>query len=257
LFSYGAESNSLATLPFPVHAREATLLSNKARVVLIEDEIDVRQRLARTIEAAERLELAGAAGTVSEGRRLLERTLPDVLLVDLGLPDGRGAELIRAALDLRPDMQVMVITVFGDEAHVVEAIEAGASAYLLKDASAAHVGRAIGEMLDGGSPLSTSVARYVLRRFRDTTPGFDPPQRKPATQNPESSGLSVRETEVLQLIAKGLAYSEIAATLDISVNTVGTHIKQIYRKLAVNSRGQAVFEAQSQGLLDGAHRRPH
>lgn len=214
--------------------------------------MDVRQRLARTIESAEGLELAGAAGTVTDGLRLLQAERPDVLLVDLGLPDGRGASLIRAALELRPDMQVMVITVFGDEAHVVEAIEAGASAYLLKDASAAHVGRAIGDMLEGGSPLSTSVARYLLRRFRSAPPPADPPQRKPAASTPDAPTLSVREAEVLQLIAKGLAYSEIAATLNISVNTVGTHIKQIYRKLAVNSRGQAVFEAQSQGLIRGA-----
>lgn len=227
-------------------------MPTKARVVLIEDEVDVRQRLVRTIEAAEGLELAGAAGTVADGMRLLQLERPDVLLVDLGLPDGRGAALIRAALELRPDMQVMVITVFGDEAHVVEAIEAGASAYLLKDASAAHVGRAIGDMLDGGSPLSTSVARYLLRRFRDSPPPADPPQRKATPHAPEAPTLSVREAEVLQLIAKGLAYSEIAVTLNISVNTVGTHIKQIYRKLAVNSRGQAVFEAQSQGLIRGA-----
>lgn len=229
-------------------------MTNPARVVLVEDEWEVRQRLSRAVQSAPRLELAGCAGSLAEGRVLVERERPDVLLVDLGLPDGNGTALIRSALALKPDMQAMVITVFGDESHVVNAIEAGATSYLLKDASPAHIARAIGEMLDGGSPLSASVARFLLRRLRIPSPAPADPR---AGDLPPPQ-MSPREQDVLQLVAKGLSYAEIGSILDISVNTVSTHIKQIYRKLSVTSRGQAVFEAQAHGLITPAGgARPH
>ncbi len=220
------------------------------RVVLVEDEPEVRERLARAVAADPGLQLLGSAGNCAEARELLRQCPPEVLLVDLGLPDGRGSELIREALALRADTLVMVISVFGDEAHVVEAIEAGACSYLLKDASAPQVARAIREMLEGGSPMSARVARHLLQRFHK------PP---PVPVAPSSRFLSDRETDVLDLVAKGYAYAEIGDALGISINTVGTYVKQIYRKLAVSSRGEAVFEATQQGLIGpGAPRgRPH
>lgn len=220
------------------------------RVVLVEDEPEVRERLARAVAADPGLQLLGSAGNCAEARELLRLCPPEVLLVDLGLPDGRGSELIREALALRADTLVMVISVFGDEAHVVEAIEAGACSYLLKDASAPQVGRAIREMLEGGSPMSARVARHLLQRFHKPAP---------APVVPSSRFLSDRETDVLDLVAKGYAYAEIGDALGISINTVGTYVKQIYRKLAVSSRGEAVFEATQQGLIGpGAPRgRPH
>ncbi len=166
---------------------------------------------------------------------------PQVLLVDLQLPDGSGIDLIRAARRLAPQAEAMVISVFGDEAHVVGAIEAGATGYLLKDASAEEIAMAITRLLAGEAPISSAIARHLLRRFRA------PPD--PAAAPVAASPLTPREGEVLQLIAKGLSYQRIADTLAMSPHTVTTHIKQIYRKLAVNSRGEAVFEAMQLGLL--------
>jgi DNA-binding NarL/FixJ family response regulator len=222
------------------------------RVLLVEDEADVRERLARAIAAEPGFELVAAVGSCAEARAEMAATPAEVLVVDLGLPDGRGSDLIRDTLAQRPAALAMVVTVFGDEAHIVEAIEAGASSYLLKDASSAHVGRALRQMLDGGSPISPHVARHLLRRMRREGDEAEPSVPLPTTAA-SSSLLSGREHEVLLLVSKGYSYAEIGRALDISVNTVGTHVKQIYRKLAVNSRSAAVFEAQQQGLLSRPH----
>lgn len=139
----------------------------------------------------------------------------------------------------------MVVTVFADEAHVVAALEAGASGYLLKDGSAEYIADSITQMLAGGSPISTSIARYLLRRFRDT-PDAAPDGKRGENDAPR---LTARESDVLELVAKGFSYSEIGAALGMSVHTVTSHIKHIYRKLAVRSRGEAVFEASQLGLI--------
>lgn len=216
-----------------------------ASVFVVEDDPATRERLSRAVAQAKGLRLAGTAGTCAEARSKLAVAVPDVLLVDLGLPDGDGAQLIAQVLASHPAVQAMVITVFGDEMHVVRAIEAGATGYLLKDAGFGEIREAIADLLAGGSPISPAVARHVLNRLCARPPTPD----KAAQAAPH---LTPRETEVLQLVAKGCAYTEIAATLALSVNTVGFHVKQIYRKLAVNSRGEAVFEATQMGLLAGA-----
>ena len=222
------------------------------RVLLVEDDVDVRERLAGAIAAEPGFAVVAAVGSCAEARPLLSAQGPEVLVVDLGLPDGRGSALIQDALARQPALLAMVVTVFGDEAHVIEAIEAGASSYLLKDASPLHVGRALRQMLEGGSPISPHVARHLLRRMRRE--GDEPEPASPAaTAPPATTPLSGREHEVLVLVSKGYAYAEIARALGISLNTVGTYVKQIYRKLAVNSRGAAVFEALQQGLLPGPH----
>ncbi|HUP93078.1 MAG TPA: response regulator transcription factor [Solimonas sp.] len=214
-------------------------------VFVVEDDVPTRERLARAVEKNPGFRLAGSAGTCADARRQLARGAPAVLLVDLGLPDGDGAELIAEMHAAHPATLSMVITVFGDEAHVVHALEAGASGYLLKDASIVEIGRAIADLLAGGSPISPAVARHVLNRFMRATP-----VRKPATPAVLAEHLTEREIGVLELVAKGYAYGEVGATLGLSVNTIAFHIKQIYRKLAVHSRGEAVFEATQLGLLN-------
>ncbi|MDP1649012.1 MAG: response regulator transcription factor [Rubrivivax sp.] len=210
-------------------------------VLLLEDDPATRERLAGIVRASPGLALAGAFGDLKSALAwLTAHEPPRVLLVDLQLPDGSGIDLIRAAQRLAPQAEAMVISVFGDEAHVVSAIEAGATGYLLKDASADEIAQAITRLLAGEAPISSAIARHLLRRFRAT-----PALPTPAVASP----LTTREGEVLQLIAKGLSYQRIAETLVMSPHTVTTHIKQIYRKLAVNSRGEAVFEAQQLGLL--------
>ncbi|HEY0913449.1 MAG TPA: response regulator transcription factor [Solimonas sp.] len=219
-------------------------MSGKSRVLVVEDDADTRERLSRAVAADPDLALCGQAGSCAEARRAFAAQQPQVVLIDLGLPDGHGAALIRELSAQDSSVLFMVITVFGDEAHVIEAIAAGASSYLLKDASAPQVARAIREMLAGGSPISPGVARYLLQRLQAPAA-----PKAPDTAADPATRLSARESDVLNLVAKGYAYAEIGAALDISVNTVGSHVKQIYRKLAVRSRGEAVFEAIQRGLI--------
>ncbi len=210
-------------------------------VLLLEDDPVTRERLAGIVESMPDLQLAAACADVRSALAWLgSHEPPAVLLADLQLPDGSGIDVIRWLRAHAPAAEAMVISVFGDEAHVVAAIEAGATGYLLKDASAEDIHQAIVRLLAGESPISSAIARHLLRRFQTSTPAA--PDAKP-------SPLTQRESEVLQLIAKGLSYQRIADTLGMSPNTVTSHIKQIYRKLAVNSRGEAVFEAMQMGLL--------
>lgn len=209
-------------------------------VILVEDDQRTRERLARVIEGHPQLQLLGAAGSCDEARQLLARETPQVLITDLGLPDGSGVDLIREARKRHPDVLALVITVFGDESHVVAAIEAGAMGYLLKDGTADYIGASILEMISGGSPISPPIARHLLRRFRT-------PESPPA--DPTVTRLSEREHEVLTLIVKGFSYAEIASLLGVSAHTVTTHVRGIYRKLEVHSRGEAVYEALAMGIV--------
>jgi DNA-binding NarL/FixJ family response regulator len=136
----------------------------------------------------------------------------------------------------------MVVTVFGDETHVVAALEAGALGYLLKDGSADYIANSILEMLGGGSPISPPIARYLLRRFR----GLEEAQLPDGSEAPR---LSEREREVLTMIVKGFSYAETAKLLGVSAHTVTTHVRSIYRKLEVHSRGEAVYEALQLGIV--------
>ncbi len=208
-------------------------------VLVVEDEAHARDHFAHAVEADPGLRLAGTAATLREGLALLGREAPDVLLVDLGLPDGNGIELIRASRQLSADTQSLVVTVFGDEKSVLSAIEAGARGYLLKDAGAERVGAAIRDLLAGGSPISPPIARHLLQRFQ----GASSPPEEPVPR------LSARESEVLELVVKGFTYPEIARLLGISANTVTTHVRRVYRKLEVRSRSEAVFEALQLGLV--------
>ncbi len=212
------------------------------QVLLVEDDDNTRERLARIVDAHARLEIVAAVATLAEARTALAAQDPRVLLVDIGLPDGNGIELIREARDSHPRAEAMVITVFADEQHVVAALEAGAGGYLLKDGSSEYVAESILQLVAGGSPISAAIARHLLKRFR-----------KPTAPPGEATPLTAREGEVLELVAKGFAYAEIADMLGMSVNTLTSHIKHIYRKLEVRSRGEAVFEALQRGLLEPPH----
>ncbi len=209
------------------------------RVLLIEDEPSTLDRLCRAVEQHPQLAVSGRAETVHDGEQAIRAGGFHVLLSDLGFPDGSGIDLIRLAREQQPEAEIMVITVFADERHVLAAIEAGASGYLLKDGDSSYIGESILQLIHGGSPISAAIARHLLQRMRPAEP-------KPAEDAPH---LTAREQQVLELVAKGFSYAEIADTLEISVNTVTSYIKQIYRKLSVNSRGEAVFEASQMGLL--------
>ena len=214
-----------------------------ATVIIIEDDAPTRARLNDAVMSANGMTVVAALGSCAEARAFFEHAQPPaVMLVDIGLPDGSGIDLIRASRQLEPAPEAMVISVFGDERHVVSAIEAGATGYLLKDAH--NVAESIRKLLEGGSPISSSIARHLLRRFTDppSTPAGDEPADLPQ--------LTRRETEVLQFIAKGFTFNEIADMLELSVHTVTTHVKNTYRKLEVRSRGEAVFEALQRGIVE-------
>ncbi|MGI9432616.1 MAG: response regulator, partial [Myxococcota bacterium] len=134
------------------------------RILVVEDDPPTRRHLVRAIEAHPELDLVRAAGSVAEGRSALAEQ-PDVLLTDIGLPDGTGIELIRATREVAPKAISMAVTALGDEKTVIAAIEAGASGYLLKDGSHEEIGGAVLELVAGGSPISPSIARHVLRRL--------------------------------------------------------------------------------------------
>ncbi len=215
------------------------------RVLIIEDDPDMRVFFAGCVERCDALALVGMAVSVSEARSLLDRpgAHVDVLLVDLGLPDGTGLDVIKHAARTHPECESLVVSMFGDEDNVLASIEAGALGYIHKDATPADIAQTILEMKAGASPISPMVARRVLSKYRLLQPPRD------VVAPGEGAGLSRREKEVLELISRGFSYSEIANLQSVTVHTVRSHIKGLYAKLAVHSRGEAVFEASRMGLL--------
>lgn len=203
-------------------------------LAMVEDDPLFRNAVAHAVAATADLRLALEATTLQQGLALLSQDAPQVLLVDLGLPDGSGIDMIRATRDAWPGCSIMVATLFGDEARVLQSIHAGAAGYLLKDASAAHIVSEIRTLHAGGSPISPAIARQLLRYL---------PATPETGSRDEDSDLSARETQVLSLIARGYAMHEIAAELNVSPWTVQTYIRRLYTKLGVNSRAGAVHEA--------------
>lgn len=207
-------------------------------VALVEDDEDARQRLAASIRADASLELVGEYRTVADALAGLEARAPQVLLVDLGLPDGSGIELVRRIAVRHPECSILVVTLFGDERTVLAALEAGAHGYLLKGALEHDIAEDIRHLKNGGSPLSPMIARQVLKRLVPPRPA-----------QPADALLTRRESEILDAIARGFSYAETAALLKVSPQTVHTHLRNIYKKLAVHSKTEAVFEADKRRLL--------
>jgi DNA-binding NarL/FixJ family response regulator len=208
-------------------------------VLIVEDDLRLRASMVLAIRAAGDLRLVGEADDLPEGLRLVDEKLPDVLLVDIGLPSGSGLELIRHAARHLPQCNVMVITVFAEEQLVLDCIEAGATGYLLKGSSPQDIANQIRSLVAGGSPISPTIARRLLRRFTGTRVVGD-----------GAPSLSTQEQTVLSMSAKGYSYDEIARLLKLSRRTVETYVKRIYRKLQVHSKTAAVYEARKLGLVD-------
>jgi DNA-binding NarL/FixJ family response regulator len=183
------------------------------------------------------------AASLRQAKAQFDFYQPAVALVDLGLPDGDGCDFIRYALAKQSNFIALVSTVFGDEAHVVRAVQAGARGYVLKDATLQAVKQALADARAGGVPLSPQVARYLIKTMATT----ELPMA--AAQAAEVPRLSGREREVLELIAKGCSATEAASVLGVATSTVVAHTKSLYGKLEVHSRSEAVFEARHLGLL--------
>lgn len=211
--------------------------AGKIRIVLVEDDERFRTAIATAIKGSRDLELQAEAGTLADGMALLAGPAADVLIVDLGLPDGTGIDLIKATKTTWPTCDIMVSSVFGDEAHVLRSIEAGAVGYLLKDSSPERIVEQVRSLRAGGSPISPLIARQVLTRLQPK-----------ATVAATETTLSARETEVLSYITKGFSYDDIVRLMKVSRPTVLTYVRRIYTKLQVNSKTEAVYEARKLGL---------
>jgi DNA-binding NarL/FixJ family response regulator len=214
----------------------------KYTVLLVEDHPETRERLANAVRTHPQLQLVAAAENCETANQALDAKIPDVMLTDLGLPDGNGLDLIQRVAAMQGNTEIMVITVFGDEKHVLSAIEAGASGYLLKDGTADYIGDSIVQMMNGESPVSPAIARHLLKRFRTM-------QTATPVKDKDSPKLTPRESEILQYVAKGFSFTEVANLISVSPHTVTHHIKNIYKKLAVCSRAEAVYEAMQLGLV--------
>lgn len=215
----------------------------KPTLLIVEDSKASRERLETAITEGNLFNLVGSAGNYQDGLAMLEKLGPDILLTDLDLPDGNGVNLIRQLQ--KPNFSTklaIVITIFGDEGHVINALKAGASGYLLKDDNFIEINNAISQMLAGGSPISPSIARYLLSELSLNTSGAQ-------ELIDDQKVLSNREHEILMLVSKGYTSKEIGVMLELSFHTVNAHVKNIYKKLSVNNKTEAIYEATKKGIL--------
>lgn len=205
------------------------------RALVVEDQAATRVWLASALRLAFDGVHVDAADSLAAGLLACEPP-PPLALIDLGLPDGSGTELI-AALQRRGASTIcVVVTVFDDDGHLFPALRAGAQGYLLKDQSVERLAQTLRGIVDGQPPLSPTIARRVLGHFRPSEPADDAP-------------LTARETEVLRWVAKGYTVQQAAKALELSHHTVAGYLKEIYRKLAVGSRAEATLEAARRGLI--------
>jgi DNA-binding NarL/FixJ family response regulator len=224
--------------------RSSARTGERIRLYLIEDDPHILQFLRETLLLRPGWQLLGVSRNLSHAREHALGAQADVFLVDLGLPDGRGEALLTLLARHQPDAELLVFTVFGDEGRLVGALEAGATGYVLKGCSSEDLVQAIEQIRSGGAPISPLLARRLLQRFRAT-----PQVPAPSASEADALLLSQRESEVLDLLSQGYVNKEIAQRLGIAPATVGSHIKNLYRKLSVHSRVQVIRVAQERGLL--------
>lgn len=215
-------------------------MTEPRRIALLEDDVNVAAHFVDIIDSDPSLVLDTQAGSIAQAQTILERKV-DLVLTDIGLPDGSGLDFIRT-LKSAQDCKILVVTAFGDRDTVVAALRAGADGYLLKDSTPEIILDGIHVTLMGGAPISASAAVYLLDRLRQS----DAEETPPAVA---AESLTRREVELLTVFARGQSYKEAARSLGISPLTVGNHVKAIYRKLEVTSRGEAVYVAMRRGQL--------
>ena len=212
-------------------------------IVIVEDHDAARARLVTLLDGQSGFKVTAAVDSSEKAIEFMASSVPDVIIHDLGLPGLSGAAAIKAAKGMCPSAEILVFTVIDEDEQVFAALKAGASGYILKDSLPVQIISALDEIKAGGSPMSFSIARKVLKEFQGLKADED--------LKKACSPLSQRETEILELMHKGDSYKEIADKLCISIRTVHTHIKNIYEKLHVNSRAQATYEAMSRKFIGG------
>jgi two-component system NarL family response regulator len=206
------------------------------RLAIVDDNFLIRENLRLVLSGEENISVVGAFGSAGEALGGLKESFPDVLLVELVLPDMPGIEFIRKARTVTPKLDIMVYTVFDDWKTVFSALKAGAMSFILKGTNPRRLVEAITELYEGGAPMSPKIARMVITGLHGENGG-------------EYDVLSTREKEILRGMDKGLTYREIAKMLLISPHTVRTHIRNIYEKIQVKSKGEALRKARKGGAI--------
>ena len=201
-------------------------------IAIVEDLDVVRNGLKDFISLSTDFVVIGTFKTGEEALEHLPEIAPDIVIMDISLPGMNGIECIRQVKDKSPSTQFMMFTVYENDDKVFEALKAGASGYLLKNTGLLQIAESVKELHEGGSPMSANIARKMVNLFRDTD-----------KKTPFLDLLSTREKEILQLLAKGLLYKEIAEQLHITTGTVRIHIHKIYEKLHVQNRTEAINKA--------------
>lgn len=214
--------------------------SKPTQILVVEDDVQLRENLKGLIKDVKNVNIHHMAGSLESARKA-DFTQIDLALLDIGLPDGLGIDLIAELREARPDMRVLIFTVFGDKDSVLKAFDAGANGFILKDSGAEEIGEAIRSVLDGGAPISARAAAYLLQSYQA--------EARLGEHAKTNSRLSPRELELLQYLSRGFSYKEAARKMSISPSTVSEYATTLYKKLAVNSRGEAVFEAMQNGLI--------
>lgn len=213
-------------------------MSEPLTIWIIEDDELLRNSLEQLVSSTEDLELGLSSGSMEKAIQSLSRSqVPDVILSDIGLPGISGIEGLPEIKKQWPNVEIIMLTVYEDDERILNAIKAGASGYLLKRTPVPKILEAIHEVVDGGAPITPSIARKVLRIMNEGT-------------SPKLNPLTKRETEILSLLVEGYTHESISNQLFISRFTVGTHVKNIYKKLQVSNRSTAVAKAFQQGLVE-------
>jgi DNA-binding NarL/FixJ family response regulator len=205
-------------------------------VSIVEDDPQVRSSLAKLIDGAPGFRCVSRHGSAEEALLEIPKIHPDVTLMDINLPGINGVECVRRLKPSLPGTQMIMLTVYQNTEHIFNALAAGATGYMLKQTPPPELLAAIKEVYAGGSPMSSHIARKIVQSFQ-----------QPAEALAEAESLSPREAEVLDLLAKGFLYKEIAEQMKVSYATVHTHIRHIYEKLHVRSRTEAVAKHLNQG----------
>lgn len=205
----------------------------KIRVSIVEDDRRTRESLAKLMATSPHFELVGSYGTSAEALREVSNDQPDVVLMDINLGGDSGIECTRQLKTAHPHLHVLILTTYDDSDQIFSALRAGANGYLLKRSRPAELLSAIEDVVKGGAPMTASVARLVVAHFHQI--------QKPVS---DVEKLTPREREVLEQLAKGRLYKEVAVQLGISMSTVNSHVEAIYKKLHVQTRTEAILKFQ-------------
>ncbi len=212
----------------------------RINVGIVEDDREVRENWVKVLNAHPKIRCVAACESGEAALEVLPERQPDVVLMDIDLPGMSGIQCTALLKEKMPKTQVLMVTIYSNNKSVFEALQVGASGYLLKNNSSEEVIRSVIEVVEGGAPMTGQIARRVIEAFR-----------RPAPKDLKEAQLTAREQEILQLIAKGYANKEIASQLEVSASTVRTHIEHIYEKLHVHCRTEAAAK-----YLGGANQGP-